>query len=515
MKGIRVRIAQSLFEIDEAESLFRRGENEVCLLCGCPKDIDTGRMLSGEDALSLFGRYRETVTEHIAGLYTMVVYISPAMYVFQGEISGMSPVYYFITDGGLTVDTSLKRLVRDIPAPRKLNWRALDPFFKTGLLPDDCTLCEGIRRVPPQKALRYDTQTRAVRLTAPKYSRRKATVPHSFEEYGQRLECAVYAAKEDTPAATALSGGFDSNLILWALRNEPEIACFTIGGKRGKDETKTAEEIAAQYENVRLKKALVDENALAYFPDIVLRLDGIVFESGVFLQYRLAQFLAENGIRACVFGECADENMQATNALPFEKRLPGLPARRKAWLVLTKNALMMSSFGITPKYPYFEESFLQTARAMYRRNGTEKMYHKRAARHFLPESIYQKFASTGGSTHLSALFADDKALDSLIQSALSCDIHDAKRPVRYHNGVKESRIEYALRVLFVHLFRELFLSGAYDEALREGTIEKPLSEFLSGIPLKENQKFGRLKIDFMNSIYRRALKYASKLFCRA
>lgn len=114
-----------------------------------------------------------------------------------------------------------------------------------------------------------------------------------------------------------LSSGFDSNLLLERLvKYSSSFNVLTIGDKSHMDETSKVEEICNQLNVKNLNKRIVTHKTLLNYKDIVERLEGAVFEPGIFLQYELAKMSADLNIECLVCGDGAD---QVFNKNFFEK----------------------------------------------------------------------------------------------------------------------------------------------------------------------------------------------------
>ena len=81
--------------------------------------------------------------------------------------------------------------------------------------------------------------------------------------------------------ALALSGGYDSNCILYEIKKakpEQRVNAFSVGGVNGVDETGIACEIASYYKNTEYKTSKVTPKTLEHIDEIVEILEGSVYE---------------------------------------------------------------------------------------------------------------------------------------------------------------------------------------------------------------------------------------------
>lgn len=483
---MRLSVADSM-HLDEASGRLLLVSGRAFLA----DDLADAAPLDADAIWTLYEKQGTEVCEALAGLYTIAVYDAPAgnIYLFQDRFSGAAPLYFTRVGQGFSADSSLKRLIRQMPAPRALNQAALEDFLLYGVLKDERTLVKGIMKLPRGKRAVLHLRDQRAAFFPNVYCETAARRPETFEDYGLAFREAVRACMGDAPPAITLSGGYDSNLILWSMRamTSEKIKALTIGGRKGVDETETASRAACGYDGVEVLTGHVDGETLERLPDIVFRLEGSVFESGIFLQYELGRLAQSRGVTHLVLGDGADQMMDVSPRLPWI----GLLRRYAPWLgsedmnalvVLKKNALTLTSFGVDCRYPYLEERFLRMARALRFLNGTGKYYHKHAVSAIVPDATRAQLKKVGGSTHVSPLFTGKIDYEHFKRRATALKYHDPRRKIRYHKSREESEIEYVLQLMYLHLFEEIFLSGRYDGEMDGPSFDVPLSEFYDGLP---------------------------------
>lgn len=108
--------------------------------------------------------------------------------------------------------------------------------------------------------------------------------------------------------ALTLGSEYDSNFILFSLRKLTlnKIEAISVGGIKINEIPQT-KLIVDTYKNIVHNTKIIDRTAIDSFPDIVWRIEGYVFERGLFLQYELGKILNEININTVFLGECADQ----------------------------------------------------------------------------------------------------------------------------------------------------------------------------------------------------------------
>lgn len=323
------------------------------------------------------------------------------------------PLYFVVENDLLYICDSLKVLKSMTKGKFVLNRSALPIFIRYGFIPGEETLVSGVKKLPPMKKL-VAIRGKGVEVLD--------DVKMDIDEMGKDLATSLETYYEDTMekavkdtmsqlqdgkrCCMALSGGFDSNALLYFAKNKlhvREVHAFSVGGVTGVDETQTAKEITSFYEGVSFSKAMVSPQTLRHLDDIVDRLEGSVYERGIFLQYELAKLVRDQGWKEMVLGECADQvfNEKAYSltcdslALTYPKdyKFPACPYQMASYVVLPKNMLMLRPFGIRGLYPYLHKEVI----GMASKTGMNKDFHKVQCMRALPVEVGSRLEKKGGA----------------------------------------------------------------------------------------------------------------------
>lgn len=283
-----------------------------------------------------------------------------------------------------------------------------------------------------------------------------------MKAYGKAL-CDIITGMFSEPnqlIAMALSGGYDSNCLLRFVKHifpEAHVNAICVGEQNGADERKTAGTIAGFYENVQFSEAVVSPDTLEKLDEIVSRLEGCVYERGIFLQYELAAKLAQSGIARLLCGECADQVFHPRSYTetgdPFVYGFQSTPREMAAYVVLPKSFMMLKSFGIQRLYPYLDQRIVTIGRDTGAINGTDKKFQKDFCRKHLPGEIFSKIGKKGGTTSLKALFDPGFDIEKGIRESKYYD-PDFRTTKRFPPG--ETFMDYYLSLKYIESFERQF-----------------------------------------------------------
>jgi len=372
---------------------------------------------------------------------------------------------------------SLKKLYPPTGNGFSLNEAVLPVFLYNGFLPGKDTLIRDVYKLPIRR-----------NLVMSRSGIRTAEMPVFFEgadsrePVGEHYERVVRQAvfdnrpvkNPDEDYCMALSGGYDSNCILYYLKEiapAKHIRGFSVGGARGVDETGTAREIAGMYDGVSLTSAMVTPETLRHMDEIVCRLEGNVYERGIFLQYELGKLLSEEGCSHLICGECADQVFHQMTYAGWGGSAAGVPNgngaagdvfhygywdtpyEMAAYVVLKKNVLLLRSFGVDGYYPFLDYEMFDLGYRTREMNQRTKEYHKERCRQILPGRVAELLVKQGGTTDMSALFED--GFDCMAAAA-RCRYYSSSFSLTRKYEPEEAARDYYLTLLYLESFENQF-----------------------------------------------------------
>lgn len=370
--------------------------------------------------------------------------------------------YLAVEEDKLYISDSLVQMKKSLKRKAELNVDMLLHFFYNGFLPGTHTLIKGIYKLPPKK--RVIVQGGSVRLedVVIQFEDSCKDKKHIEEIYESAMRGAVSnMLPNGQEYNVALSGGFDSNLLLYLIKKEKpdaKTACYCVGGSMGVDETENAAAIANMYENISFSKTSVTPDTLKHLDEIVYRLEGSVYERGIFLQYELARMLHERKCTHLICGECADQvfHEKSYNLAPEDRFLYGYdetPYEMASYVVLKKSAVMLRSFGIQGIYPYLDESVIRLGYMTRKENRDNKEFHKNQCKRLLPKLIFQQLKKIGGSTELKALTDLQTDYEKLCKA---CMYYDPEFRYTEKYPREEAVLDYYLSLKYIESFERQF-----------------------------------------------------------
>ena len=432
------------------------------------------------------------------------------IHIFSDITTSQWNMYYVYHDNKIYYSTSMKELLIISNIDRRMNIRAAKAFIANGYVFGEETLIHAVYKLK----FGCEITTKNGLVIQAKYSYELDIIPTrkaKKELLSVMRESIVNCIEEDGDIFMPLSGGYDSNFILDTVRinTNRKINAYTIGSDTGKSEIDTVKKNIKYLSNIEHHIEYVDTTYFEYIADIVWRLDGCVFESGVFLQYALAKSASMSGAKYMLCGEGSDEvqSMYYYESLSRVLRI-GVDDNENIYiysdpfigtnmLILKKSSIMLDSFGIKGKYPFKTKKIEEVSNGVARLNKTNKKYYKRLLSNELNPNILSNLKTTGGTTKLSSAINAEQiaSLKKYLSQAEIIKIIDneedmvfttnrtkklrtkqsmerAYREIREY-GVKRGIMKIksmgrhgdsmtVIKKAYLAIFFELFISGKYD-----------------------------------------------------
>ncbi|MBO4894793.1 MAG: hypothetical protein J5562_07765 [Clostridia bacterium] len=389
-----------------------------------------GALNNGANLSVLYREHGADITKHLNGTYIVLFYDcdSGVLRVFHDRATSPVALYYAKNGGTVYFSTSLKDLLKKSGVERRFNESVVEEFLLNGFIYGDSTLVEGVKKLKAYKSLEVSGGT--VKLNDAVYPMREMTPGQALDCFKQTLDDAVKNCIDgDETACFPLSSGYDSNYIAYVSTEicGKQSTAFSVGGKRGKNELPIVKENVKCYKNLELKSAVTDGSSLKNLPDIVYRLEGNVYESGIFLQYELMKLVSESGVKKLVCGECADQVMnvnyhkkgriypESPDGKPLYYEFSEYPYIFSSYLIFKKSGILANSFGIETVYPYLDENVISVCAPLGTISMKDKRVHVANCRACLNEEIFKNMSKKGGSTDCRSLFENDEEIKSFFK----------------------------------------------------------------------------------------------------
>lgn len=143
---------------------------------------------------------------------------------------GVKPLYYYSCKGDFLFGSEIKAILA-YGIEAKLKEEELENYFVFKYSPRDNTLFKEIQRLPPSHYLELEVETGHYNLTrywavtktdsAKSYSQKKEELFHLI---GDAVKIRLMS---DVPVGTFFSGGIDSSIIAWFVKDMPDITHYT------------------------------------------------------------------------------------------------------------------------------------------------------------------------------------------------------------------------------------------------------------------------------------------------
>jgi len=518
----------SSFDFDTTLYFYNKDTKILCAVVGYINNLDEIRIKykirnknDNEVIERLFSLKGKNAANELDGVFSVFIYDENAekAYLFQDKYGSNLPIYYVNSNKEFIFSTSLKAILKNVNIRKELNYAAVYDLlsFQT-IIPNESTLIRDIYKLPPQKIMVFDFKYNSFKIEPLKrneekisLSSAKANLIKSIENNLARLFKHITVER----LALALSSGYDSNFILFSLRKLTlnKIEAISVGGININEIPQT-KLIVDTYKNVVHNTKIIDNTAIDSFPDIVWRIEGYVFERGLFLQYELGKILSERNINTVFLGECADQLLNSCRNSKLEKfkniirrNLIGdlyylLFKRSEGWrilqpssslnkyqaqgnydiefdYILKKNGIMLNRFGKEGLYVFINKETNLMSKALGKLNSG-KQYYKEQLKKLFEENIKKNISKgkLGGATDIGYLL--DRRLEVIIkilQSDFVKNIFSESQINRMCNNTRDYR-HLILRIVYIYLFNELFVSGKYDSRFDQNGIDIPLSKFI-------------------------------------
>lgn len=383
--------------------------------------------------------------------------------IYQHFLGNGENLYFSKLGDAVAISSRLRLLKNKTKMKFKLNIPMLQHFFYNGFLPGTHTLVQGVRKLSPEDIIVINADGIHFRKYDYLDTLSKNSPGCLKYKYKNALEKSIKTilATQKEEIALALSGGYDSNCILYAIKKanpEQRVNAFSVGGVNGVDETGIACEIASYYKNIKYKSSKVTPETLEHIDEIVEILEGSVYERGIFLQYELAKLLSENQVKSFVCGECADQVFHKKTYVnipenTFLYSYSDTPRQMAAYVVLKKNRMMMNAYGVNTLYPFITPEMIDIGYWTREINGSTKEYHKGVCNQMFPDEIKRLISKQGGTTDLSALFDSDV---DILENIKSCKYYSENFRITEKYPRDEALRDYYLSLLYIESFEKQF-----------------------------------------------------------
>ena len=315
-----------------------------------------------------------------------------------GIFSYCHSLYYYKTETSLYINISLHDLLNTINIPLTLDSIGVNDFVRYGFIEGDRTLIEQIKKVPSLKTVIFRNEI--IKNVDSQYLERNGK-----GDYVDNLSISL--PSKDTKVLIPLSGGFDSTLLAYLLKDYDNKLAVTVGSEHDPtSEFKNANNTAFCL-NIPQEKIYSDNEWIESLPKIVDIMEGEMFDPGVFLCYFLVNRIKSLNLTDYTFitGDGADQLLNRNFFTENFNKYPTLsrydngfwlknPKHCFYFLIVKKLEWLLRLNDINYTVPFISKEFCD-----YSKNTTfseHKLEYKDFVKSYLPKEISNPLRKKGG-----------------------------------------------------------------------------------------------------------------------
>ena len=276
-----------------------------------------------EDILHGYEEWGKDVLQKLRGMFAFIIWDTKTKEMFGArDHFGIKPLYYAQMNGTFFVGSEIKAFLDHPNFEMELNKRALKSYMTFQYNVTQETFFKGVYRLPEAHYFTYkDGKFAMEQYWDEDFDPTDESFDQAVDNIDNVVKNSVKAhtfADKGIKVGSFLSAGVDSSLVTALMRPNNT---FSIGFDSGYDETKQARELAAKLDLKNTDKLLTDEEAFKTFPLIQYYLDEPDSNPSVVPLYFLNKLAKDNGYKALLSGEGADELFAGYTAYGFNTKV--------------------------------------------------------------------------------------------------------------------------------------------------------------------------------------------------
>ncbi|WP_367333363.1 asparagine synthase (glutamine-hydrolyzing) [Limosilactobacillus sp.] len=270
-----------------------------------------------------YEEWGKDILQKLRGMFAFIIWDTKKKEMFGArDHFGIKPLYYAQMNGTFFVGSEIKAFLDHPNFKMELNKRALKSYMTFQYNVTQETFFKGVFRLPEAHYFTYkDGKFDMEQYWDEDFDPKNETFDEAVDNIDDVVKNSVKAhtfADKGIKVGSFLSAGVDSSLVTALMRPNNT---FSIGFDSGYDETKQARELAAKLDLKNTDKLLTDEEAFKTFPLIQYYLDEPDSNPSVVPLYFLNKLAKDNGYKALLSGEGADELFAGYTAYGFNTKV--------------------------------------------------------------------------------------------------------------------------------------------------------------------------------------------------
>lgn len=315
-----------------------------------------------------------------------------------GIFSYCHSLYYYKTETSLYINISLHDLLNTINIPLTLDSIGVNDFVRYGFIEGDRTLIGQIKKVPSLKTVIFRNET--IKNVDSQYLER-----NSKGDYVDNLSISL--PSKDTKVLILLSGGFDSTLLAYLMKDYHDKLAVTAGSKRDPSSEFRNANMTASYLHFPQERIYSDNEWIESLPKIVDIMEGEMFDPGVFLCYSLVNRIKDLGFTDYTFvtGDGADQFLNKNFYTEDFNKNPELnryasnffvktPKHCLYYLIVKKTEWLLRLSNIDYVMPFCSKEFCDCAKNVT--FSEQKREYKEFVKSYIPKEISNPLRKKGG-----------------------------------------------------------------------------------------------------------------------
>jgi asparagine synthase (glutamine-hydrolysing) len=256
--------------------------------------------------------------EDLDGMYGLALWDKQRQrLVLARDPAGEKPLYWSETPNGFIFASELRALLKHPDASRSLDRGALRLYLRHDSIPAPRSIYRNIQKIEPGCHLVLDARTFSHQVKQ-HYALPVDAVDlenRSFEEAKKQVRTSLIRSVEsrlisDVPLGLFLSGGIDSTLILWAMREcipSSQIKTFSIGFEDPSyDESNEANLVAKHFGTHHRSQTFSALKGTEAVPQVLAHLDEPFADPSIVPTWMLSEFAREH-VTVALGGDGGDE----------------------------------------------------------------------------------------------------------------------------------------------------------------------------------------------------------------
>ncbi len=277
------------------------------------------RFISNSDSEVIIHGYEEwglECVEKLRGAFAFAIWdFKKKRLILARDRMGIKPLYYIDGKNYFAFASEAKAFLGLNGCwSAEINRESLELLLGFPFIPNNNTLLEGVKKVPPAHFLIFEQS----RITFKRYwelRKKEQFTSLSLSEAALKLEGLLLESvklrlQADVPIGILLSGGLDSSLIAALAKkiSPTEMHTYTVGHDHPWDERKFAARVSKHIKSIHHSIQLDPLEVTNRIEELMWYFDGLsTLDGGIFSTYLISEKVKEHGVKVLLVGEGGDE----------------------------------------------------------------------------------------------------------------------------------------------------------------------------------------------------------------